>query len=99
MKYWIYIMSVLAFASCIRDEIEPCPPLQVRIAVKDKNYFNINEVARLGYAEKLAEDLPFRDYVSTLYYVLTNAETGETILEQPLMTLTSGEQELPVVFP
>ena len=99
MKYWIYIMSVLAFASCIRDEIEPCPPLQVRIAVKDKNYFNINEVARLGYAEKLAEDLPFRDYVSTLYYVLTNAETGETVLEQPLMTLTSGEQELPVVFP
>ena len=56
-------MSVLAFASCIRDEIEPCPPLQVRIAVKDKNYFNINEVVRLGYAEKLAEDLPFRDYV------------------------------------
>ena len=98
-NYLFYIVFCLAFASCIRDEIQPCPPLQVRIAVKDKNYFNIHEVARLGYAEKLAEDLPFREYVRTLYYVLTDAGTGEVVVEQPLMTLTSGDAVLPVSFP
>ena len=98
-NYLFYIVFCLAFASCIRDEIQPCPPLQVRIAVKDKNYFNIHEVARLGYAEELAEDLPFREYVRTLYYVLTDAGTGEVVVEQPLMTLTSGDAVLPVSFP
>lgn len=40
-------------ASCIRDDIQPCPALQVNIAVNDKNYFNVDKVT---LDEKLSEN-------------------------------------------
>ena len=43
--YILYALSAILLSSCIRDEILPCPPLQVNIAVKDKNYFNIRATA------------------------------------------------------
>ena len=35
---------VAALASCIREELQPCPPLSVKIGIEDKNYVNIDEV-------------------------------------------------------
>lgn len=68
MKYIGYILlSALTLVSCVRDEILPCPPLQVNIAVKDKNYFNVDKVE---LEDRLPDDLPLRDYVPTLYYRL-----------------------------
>lgn len=100
MKYLFYIVSALiAFTGCIRDEIEPCPPLQVHIGVKDKNYFNIEAVEKLGLERHKEEDLPFREYVSTLYWILKEAGTGRTIQEQTVMTVTGDAQEVLLSFP
>lgn len=97
--YILYALSVILLSSCIRDEILPCPPLQVNIAVKDKNYFNIESATKWGFDEKKDENLPFKDYVSTLYYRLDRLETGEMIVEQKLFTVTSGDKEIGVTFP
>ncbi len=97
--YILYVLSLVLLSSCIRDEILSCPPLQVNIAVKDKNYFNIESAVKWGYDVKKDEDLPFKDYVSTLYYRLDRLETGEMLVEQKLFTVTSADKELGVVFP
>lgn len=97
--YILYALSVILLSSCIRDEILPCPPLQVNIAVKDKNYFNIESATKWGFDEKKDENLPFKDYISTLYYRLDRLETGETVVEQKLFTVTSGDKEIGVTFP
>ena len=98
--YIIYSLALLLGATaCVRDEIEPCPPLKVRLAVKDKNYFNIDMGVRLGLEERKADDLPFRDYVSTLYYILTDAATGAVVREQTLQTVTAADQEIGIAFP
>lgn len=88
----------LAFASCIRDEMEDCPPLEITLAVKDKNYFNADEVARQGLFSPLAEDLPFRDYVSSLYYVVHDAG-GNVVAEQPNAPVTGDAGELTLQLP
>ncbi|EJX04251.1 secreted protein, partial [gut metagenome] len=46
-KGWTYLgLGLLAFflTACIRQDIDDCPPLRVQIAVKDKNYENIDFV-------------------------------------------------------
>lgn len=89
------LLSVLTLASCVRDEIEPCPPLQVRIEVKDKNYFNVRKV---DLEEALPEDLAFREYVPTLYYVLRDAATGEVVEEQGVFRVTGDGKAFPITF-
>ena len=69
----LFLASLLALSSCLRDDLQPCPPLQVTLSVKDKNYFNVASAQKLGMAEPVDENLPFRSYVSTLYYVLHDA--------------------------
>lgn len=98
-RYIVYVLSLIMLSSCIRDEILPCPPLQVNISVKDKNYFNIESAVKWGYDVKKDETLPFKDYVSTLYYRLDRLETGEMMVEQKLFTVTSGDKEVGVTFP
>lgn len=82
-------------ASCIRDEIEPCPPLTLHIAVKDKNYFNVDRVEQ---EERLSEDLAFREYVPTLFYTLRDAEMGEIVEEQGVYDVTDDEKTHSVEF-
>jgi len=45
-RYIVYVLSLIMLSSCIRDEILPCPPLQVNISVKDKNYLNIESAVK-----------------------------------------------------
>lgn len=80
-------LALFGLASCVREGIEPCPPLRVDIAVKDKNYFNVDKVE---LEERLSEDLPFRTYIPTLYYQLRDASTGK-IVEERGLTDVSGE--------
>lgn len=100
MRYFIKSIAVLLaslplLASCIRDEVEPCPPLRVHIDVKDKNYFNVNKVE---LEERKSEDLAFREYVPTLFYTLRNVETGEIVEEQGVFEVTDDEKQQDVEF-
>lgn len=91
----ILLLSILLFSSCVRDEIEPCPPLTVNITVKDKNYFNVDKVA---LEERKSEDLAFKEYVPTLYYQLRSAATGEVIEEQGVFEVTGDGKTFPITF-
>ena len=97
----LYVLPVavcLLWSSCIRDSIPPCPPLQVTLTVKDKNYFNIDDAVKLGLMERKAENLPFRDYVSTLYYIVHDAE-GKVVAEQKNTLVDNDDQTQLITFP
>lgn len=89
---------VLLLGSCIRDHIQDCPPLQVTLTVKDKNYFNIDDAVKLGLAERKDENLPFREYVQTLYYRVTD-EAGRIVAEQKTMPVTNDAMTEEIVLP
>lgn len=86
ISYLLVLTLTLLLASCIRDQIADCPPLQVRIAVKDKNYFNVDKV---DLETRVAENLPFREYVPSLYWVLRDFETGNVVDYQSLIDVES----------
>ena len=94
----LLLMGVL-LAGCLRDDLEPCPPLSVTLTVKDKNYFNVADAERYGLMQRMDENLPFRSYVHTLYYVLQDAETGETVAEQLNQPVTGDEETYSITLP
>lgn len=76
---------LLSLVSCIRDELEACPPLSVRIGIADKNYANIDEVERVtGLDHRLPEDRPFKHYIQKLFYVLYDLDNQEAVKIQRL---------------
>lgn len=89
------LLILPVFASCIREDIDPCPPLRVNIAVKDKNYFNVDNV---DLEERKSTNLAFREYVPTLYYVLSDANTGEIVEEYDVNDVEGDGSTVPVVF-
>ena len=91
----LILLLVPALTSCIRDEIEDCPPLQVNIAVKDKNYFNVDKV---DMEERRSEDLAFREYVPTLFYMLRDAKTGEVMEEHGVFRVEGEAKTMKVDF-
>ena len=91
----LILLLAPALTSCIRDEIEDCPPLQVNIAVKDKNYFNVDKV---DMEERRSDDLAFREYVPTLFYMLRDAKTGEVMEEQGVFRVEGEGKTVQVEF-
>lgn len=83
---FLCLLSLAGLMSCIRDEIQPCPPLRVKIGVADKNYENIADIEKMiqGVIKPVDENLPFRSYIPKLFYVLCDAETGEVVFTRGL---------------
>ncbi len=90
MKNGLFILILaFCFCSCIKEDVPPCPDqYKVQLFVKDKNY---------GNQQTIDENLPFRQYAGTIYYVLHNIETGNDIYS-PFITVTGDEKEYPVQF-
>lgn len=101
MKHIIAIPALVLSAvltSCVRDEVLPCPPLQVQITVKDKNYFNVD---RVELEEKLPDNLPLRRYVPTLHYQLRRLlpeGASEIAVSQENFTVNSDAPHHTVTF-
>lgn len=95
----ILVLSIMTLSGCIRDTLPPCPPLKVSIGIKDKNYFNAEQVARQGLTTVKDENLPFREYVSTLFYSLQNVDTKETVVKRSTFSVEGDEKEYEIVFP
>lgn len=65
LKVIILGMAVaMSCTSCIREDLDQCPPLSVDIEVKDKNYANVEQV---DIEEEEDENQPFSYFVPTLY--------------------------------
>lgn len=94
----LIIPMTVMLIGCVRDSLPECPPLKVTLTVKDKNYFNIDDAVKLGYLERKAEDLPFRDYVGTLYYVVHDAD-GQVVAEQKNFEVDNEEQVQTITLP
>ena len=91
----LLLLTSLLLSSCIRSEVPPCPPLQVNLTVKDKNYFNVDKVEEEG---RRSENLAFKEYVPTLYYQLCDAVTGEVMEAQGVFEVQGDEQSFPITF-
>lgn len=85
-------------AGCIRESLPACPPLAVRLTVKDRNYFNIDDAVKLGLMERKADDLPFRDYVHSLYYIVLD-DQGHVVAEQHNRAVDNDDREQSIVLP
>ncbi len=91
----LLLLASVALASCIRDDLEDCPPLRVEIGVKDKNYFNVDQTVP---EERLADDLAFNKYVPTLFYMLRDAKTGEGVEEQGVFNVEGDGKTVAIDF-
>lgn len=91
----IFLFTLASLTSCIHDEVELCPPLQVQIIVKDKNYFNADN---MPLEARTSESLAFGEYVPTLFYTLRNSETGEIVEQQGVFSVTGNESTYSITF-
>lgn len=91
----LFLSSLLSLSSCIKEDSQACPPLQVEISVKDKNYFNVDLVSQEA---RKSESLAFGEYVPTLFYTLRNSETGEIVEQQGIFNVTGDESSYSITF-
>lgn len=97
-RFWVLAVAAVLLTSCIRDKIHPCPPLQVKIAIADKNYANIDYVEReTGLDHRVDEGMSFRSYIQKLFYALYNLDTGELVSVRHLHDVT-GDAELATAY-
>lgn len=98
----IYLLTLLPLllTACIRDNIQPCPPLSVKIDIEDKNYTNIDIIEqKTGLEQRVDENLNFRSYIQKLFYALYNLETGEIVLIRHLHEVTGDAAQATVYLP
>lgn len=90
------VFALQLLSGCIRDQHVPdCPPFKVRVLVKDKNYFNVEQVE---LEDSVSEDLPFAAYVPTLHYTVRNAATGEVVNHREVFNVDPGLTEVDLIF-
>lgn len=76
--------------------MKPCPPLQLNIEIKDKNYFNINNIE---LEEHKGENLPFKEYIPTLHYTLYDFNTGNIVEQKNVFNVSGDEKTFQITFP
>lgn len=100
------LAALLLLASCIRNDLEPCPPLSIKLNIVDKNYFNAEQVVQTLLKEDgldlsgellVDEKQPFRHYIQRLYYTLYNRDTQQLITTRRLHDV-QGEAEMATVY-
>lgn len=84
---WILLVLLAALGACVREDLQPCPPLQIMLGVEDKNYDNIDEVAAAGLDARRGDDEPFSSFIQTLYYVVEDYETREVVAEKRISSV------------
>lgn len=99
LKFIIYGMALaMSFTSCVREDLDQCPPLRINIEVKDKNYFNVDQTAP---EEKRDENQPFRSFIPTLSYCLSRLNddgTQQVVVEEKGFEVEGDGLTYPVSF-
>lgn len=95
MRIIIILLFALYYTSCIRESLPECPyQYNIQIFVKDKNYSNISAINM----DTIDENLPFKQYVSNIYYTLQDINTGENIISPVLKTIVGNEKEVEFIL-
>ena len=96
-RNYIYLFTSLWLCiSCIKEDMKPCPHLQLNIEIKDKNYFNINNIE---LEEHKGENLPFKEYIPTLHYTLYDFNTGNIVEQKNVFNVSGDEKTFQITFP
>ena len=99
LKVIIYGMAMaMSFTSCVRENLDQCPPLSINIEVKDKNYFNVDQTVP---DEKRDENQLFRSFVPSLSYRLSRLNddgTQQVIVEEKGFGVEGDGFTYPVSF-
>ncbi len=88
------VFAVLAFCSCVREDIQPCPPLQIMFGVEDRNYDNIDDVTAEGLDVRRGDNEPFRAFVGSLYYVVEDYSTHEIVVEKRIPVVEGDDMRV-----
>lgn len=75
---WLPVLLV----SCIRDELQPCPPLALHVGVADCNYSNAGSFAD---EQIKPEQAPLSTYVKSLAWHIVDVQTGHVVVEQHVL--------------
>ena len=99
LKVIIYGMALaMSFTSCVRENLDQCPPLSINIGVKDKNYFNVDQTVP---DEKQDENQSFRSFIPTLSYRLSRLNddgTQQVVVEEKGFEVEGDGLTYPVSF-
>ena len=99
LEFIIYGMALaMSFTSCVREDLDQCPPLRINIEVKDKNYFNVDQTVP---DEKRDENQSFRSFVPSLSYRLSRLNddgTQQVIVEEKGFGVEGDGLTYPVSF-
>ncbi|MEG1749527.1 MAG: hypothetical protein RR249_07550 [Tannerellaceae bacterium] len=84
LALYFCLLLALTLQSCCGENLPECPPDQylVQVFVKDKNYFNVDQTKQSGWVD---EGLPFKSYLSSVYYELRKLDSDELILKSDVM--------------
>jgi len=96
LQFLAGLLALFVLASCIRKEYEDCPPLQVSVIVKDKNYFNVKMV---DIEEARSETMDFRQYVPTLSYTMRDLESDRVVAHRDQFNVPGDIKQYDISFP
>ncbi|MBK5722936.1 hypothetical protein JGH11_18870 [Dysgonomonas sp. Marseille-P4677] len=95
MKLIFTICLALVLTSCVKESLLECPyQYKIRVFVKDKNYNNSSAIG----IDTIDENLPFKQYVSNIYYTLQNINTGENVINPFEKNITGDEKEIDIIL-
>ena len=86
---------VAIFTSCINDSASDCPPLKIKLVVKDKNYFNVDLIE---WESRKDESLAFQEYVPMFSYLLVDLETGLEVASSTVTISNTTKQDFDLEF-
>ena len=91
------VVLLILISSCIREDLSDCPSSQyeVKVSVKDKNYANSNSFPQLSPVD---ENAPFSSFEGTVYYILSDAATGNKVKESSLSAVGGADQTYTISF-
>ena len=91
----VVLLAVLA-SSCIKETLPECPSeMIVKLVIKDMNYSNIAHFPELS-PESTSQ--PFSHFSGSLYYILTDAATKQTVRESEIMVLNDNNPDYTITF-
>lgn len=99
LEFIIYGMALaMSFTSCVRENLDQCPPLRINIEVKDKNYFNVDQTVP---DEKRDENQSLGSFVPSLFYRLSRLNddgTQQVVVEEKGFGVEGDGLTYPVSF-
>lgn len=88
------VFFAIGLLSCIKETEPECPPqYTVSVGVKDKNYTNTVSTNLI-----IDENLPFKSYVSTLYYLLKDINSGNIVSGDQNIVISDNSKNYTLVF-